>query len=254
MRICLDVGHGKDTFLRTGAKGIKGICEEYDLNSLMTQSMIDIFSKYNVEIVLSQPFNSDELSLKYRSNFINTHNIDLSISIHHDYNDNNLTHGFTLYHWYSNESTKTLCKIITNSLKTYGINPNGLNVQESMPDSWNNFHMVREPNCPAILIECGFFSNKTDRENSKNSDYRNKFANAVVISIAEFYKLKKKEVVPVKNNNSWKIKLAKKADKEKDWEIGYTEAYRLFLSDPIKYKPLGIFKFFPELVDKLCED
>jgi N-acetylmuramoyl-L-alanine amidase len=43
-----------------------------------------------------------------------------------------------------------------------------------------NFHMLRETNCPAILLELGFHTNLTETKNMLSDDWRTRIVRAVI--------------------------------------------------------------------------
>jgi hypothetical protein len=59
-----------------------------------------------------------------------------------------------------------------------------------------NFHVLRETRMPAILVECGFMTNREEYGLLKSDAYRRKCAEAIVIGIVEVYGLKKKDLAP----------------------------------------------------------
>ena len=163
MVICIDVGHGTDTFDKTGGKGIKGVIEENTLNALVA---VDLFKKLSnlkgVKVMYAQKPDMTDIILSKRVEISNENKADLFISIHHDASSNPEKNGFTFYKWHTNDETKKLCESMTSYLKAFGAKANSLNIQGCKPDNWNNFYVVRETKAPAILLECGFFTNKKD--------------------------------------------------------------------------------------------
>jgi N-acetylmuramoyl-L-alanine amidase len=85
-----------------------------------------------------------------------------------------------------------------------------------------DFHVLRETHMDAILIEGGFMTNKDDAAKLKSTDYRVKFASAVVCALEELYQLKPKQAV--------KGMAAERELNEKEKEI-QTEAMRLGITD-----------------------
>src|SRR5690606_10532549 len=55
-----------------------------------------------------------------------------------------------------------------------------------------NFHVLRETRMTAILVECGFMTNREECELLKSDAYRRKCAEAIVAGIVEVYGLRKK--------------------------------------------------------------
>jgi N-acetylmuramoyl-L-alanine amidase len=78
-----------------------------------------------------------------------------------------------------------------------------------------NFHVLRETKMPAILVECGFMTNREECELLKSDAYRRKCAEAIVAGIVETYGLKPKR--PVQDTapdeiSSW-------AREARDWAV-----------------------------------
>jgi hypothetical protein len=128
-----------------------------------------ILEKEGIKVYLTPTYeksdpNNTTKDLADRYDFINKIKPDLSISIHHDYAISLTTRGFTVYKWRDNKGQSTVLKRnITKELrktsKECQLNHNGYS--ECYPGH-QNFAMVREPKCDALLIECGFFSNLDD--------------------------------------------------------------------------------------------
>src|SRR5690606_11830869 len=59
-----------------------------------------------------------------------------------------------------------------------------------------NFHVLRETKMTAILVECGFMTNREECELLKSDAYRRKCAEAIVAGIVETHGLRKKPVQP----------------------------------------------------------
>jgi len=71
-----------------------------------------------------------------------------------------------------------------------------------------NFAVLRETSMPAILVECGFMTNKEEAALLKSDAYRQTCASAIVRGLANMYGLKKKEVVKVakdENVSTWAV-------------------------------------------------
>jgi len=69
-----------------------------------------------------------------------------------------------------------------------GLHGDGLH--ESQPNSWTNFHMIRETVAVTDLIEHGFFTTPEQLENLKNPDFQKKCAEVIVMSVCEYFGVK----------------------------------------------------------------
>ena len=169
LKVVIDIGHLHNTYEKKGMKGIilnSKKVEEYDLNLLIAKSLKSILEKEGCEVYFSLPIGKSEPDLlNIRTNYINKIKPDISISIHHDWSKSSNTRGFTIYKWKTNKQTTKIKEQITKEMKKTCIE-NGLNYNdysECYPGN-QNFALVRKPNCNALLIECGFFSNEKDVE------------------------------------------------------------------------------------------
>ncbi|MEK4146693.1 N-acetylmuramoyl-L-alanine amidase [Robertmurraya sp. FSL W8-0741] len=72
-------------------------------------------------------------------------------------------------------------------------------IQNRLLAAWNlrnrdvkkgNFHVIRENNMPAVLVEMGFIDNEKDVEKLKSPEWRQKAAEAIFYGILDFYKEK----------------------------------------------------------------
>src|SRR5690606_23136602 len=74
-----------------------------------------------------------------------------------------------------------------------------------------DFHVLRETKMTAILVECGFMTNREECELLKSDSYRRKCATAIVQGIVETYGVKKKPAQkPANEVSEW-------AREARDW-------------------------------------
>lgn len=168
-KVAIDIGHLNNTYDKLGSKGIKinrTNIEEFNLNVLIAESLKSILESQGISVKMifsNYKTKGEPDNLSLRCDFINAFNPDISISIHHDYSSNSSSRGFTIYTWKGNVSTTKIKKQITNHMKKTSkecaLNYNGYSI---CYPKHQNFALVRQPKCNAMLIECGFFSNWDD--------------------------------------------------------------------------------------------
>ena len=172
--ICIDSGHGGSD---SGAIGVNGLKEKY-YNLLIGEKVINYLRNYDVKVVATRE--SDEfVSLEKRVDISNKNNCDLFISIHCNAHSNKTANGFETYSYTGNsELQKLIHKNILNripSLKDRGIKK-------------ASYYVLKYTKAKAVLIECGFITNKSDYEILLNNI--DNFALAICQSIVSFMGLK----------------------------------------------------------------
>ena len=53
-------------------------------------------------------------------------------------------------------------------------------------DKESNFKVIRETNCPAVLIECGFFDNEKDFKNLKDPKFQSDLGSRIYTGILNY--------------------------------------------------------------------
>lgn len=90
----------------------------------------------------------------------------------------------------------------------------------------SDFYVVKHTAMPAILVECGFMTNKAEAALLKSDSYRKACAEAVVAGIAEVYGLKRRERKESKTTEATVI------------VNGRTLAERGYVDDGVTYVPV----------------
>lgn len=163
--VYIDPGHGgydpgtqgngiveKDIVLNYGLR-LKEKLEENGIKVIMSRTS-DVF-----------------VSLEDRSRGANNANPDIFISIH--INSAGATSASGIETFYKKDIDKPLAEKIQSKLISYtGAVNRGA--------KWEDFHVVRETNMPASLVECGFLTNVNEANNLKNWNYQEKLINAML--------------------------------------------------------------------------
>lgn len=172
--ICIDIGHGGSD---SGAIGVNGL-KEKDYNLLIGERVINYLKNYDVKVVTTRE-SDDFISLEKRVDISNNNNCDLFISIHCNAHTNNESNGFETYSYTGNTDLQKLVhKNILNripSLKDRGIKK-------------ASYYVLKYTKAKAVLIECGFITNKSDYEVLLNNI--DNFALSICQSIVTFIGLK----------------------------------------------------------------
>ncbi|MFS1511550.1 N-acetylmuramoyl-L-alanine amidase [Chengkuizengella sp. SCS-71B] len=188
-KIALDAGHSLDTYEKTGGKGIiydGGVFEEHEFNATVVKYTQELLETNGFEVLLTQPLFDDEVPLIDRTNLANKEKVDLLISIHANAGILN-ANGACAFYWHNSNEGKRLAKVWANKMKGSPVGIHGTGVHESKPNSWSDFHMIRETNMTAVLCEHGFFTNHHDLKYILSDEFRRNCALILAESICEFF-------------------------------------------------------------------
>lgn len=191
LKVAIDAGHGPET---PGKRCPDDSMREFHFNSAVARYVRDGLSEYvGVETIFTHADDgSRDVPLKERTDRANTWKADVLVSIHanaygSDWND---AQGIETYVYTTRpaEAVKLADAVQQNLLMETGRKNRGVKA--------DNLHMVRESNMTAILVECGFMTNRQEAELLKSDAYRRKCAKAIVAGIAEVYGLTLKQQAP----------------------------------------------------------
>lgn len=197
IKICLDAGHGKST---PGKRSPDGKLLEYKFNRQMLKIMLDEFEKYKdeLEIITTQdPDNDYDLSLGGRCKVANKANADYFISIHANafyFKDNNGKYieefnsvkGFETHIISKGGKAEQLSKQINYSVK------NGIPSIVNRGTFVSNFAVLRNTNMPAVLIECGFYTNKEECNLLSSQAHKSILGHLIVNGILNYLQIQLK--------------------------------------------------------------
>jgi len=188
MKIVIDAGHGPET---PGKRSPDGSLREYQFNSVVARYVADALLRgyEGIEILMTHD-DSRDVPLKERTDRANAWKADLFVSIHANAAGDGVTwnsaQGIETYVYTSRPPDAVA---LANAVQRQLIRATG------RPDRGvksANFHVLRETKMTAILVECGFMTNRQECELLKSDEYRRKCASAIVAGIVETYGLKRK--------------------------------------------------------------
>jgi N-acetylmuramoyl-L-alanine amidase len=184
MKIMIDAGHGPET---AGKRSPDGLLREFSFNS----AVANLVKQYLVEEGVTIFFAHDErkdVSLSERTNYANRMNVDAFISIHANAYGAGWNHanGIETYVYPSaSKESRVLASLVQASLIT-ACNRTDRGVKMA------NFAVLRETRMPAILIECGFMTNREETALLLKKAYRKQCAKAISFAITSWMYREKK--------------------------------------------------------------
>lgn len=177
VKICIDAGHGSNT---AGKRSPDGSLREYEFNRDIANRIKNILVAHGVEVILTCSDDYD-IPLQQRCDIANQLKADYFVSIHAnaygtDWND---ARGWEVFVVAKGGRAEELAETIHEySIAELGLKDRGVKTA--------NFYVLRNTNMPAVLIEHGFYTNKTECALLKDSDFRQKCAVADAKGILDF--------------------------------------------------------------------
>lgn len=194
IKIALDAGHGLNTAGKRTPKFPDGsFMKEFEFNAKVAEYLAEELRKYkNVEIMFTHdhPSGKRDVPLKERTDKANRWKADLFVSLHANaYGDgksfNSANGTSTFIHHIVPQRTIDIAQAIHRQLiRDLGRRNRGVKRA--------NFHVLRETNMSAVLIEHAFMTNYEEAKLLRSDDFRRKCALATAKAIGSHYGLKKK--------------------------------------------------------------
>ena len=174
----LDAGHGGQD---GGAAAADGTLEK-DLNLAVTLCAKDLLDACGYEVLLTRSDDSmlgdgarghkKLADLKYRLDFANAHPEALLVSVHMNYFPEESCRGVQLYYSPNNERSYALAGAFHRLIKERLQPDNKREIKEAL----SNIYLLDRVQIPAVLMECGFLSNKEEAALLQSADYQKKLS------------------------------------------------------------------------------
>lgn len=164
--------------------------KESDMNLDICNKLVEVLRNLGAEIFRTRTDDS-AVELIDRTNRINAEHkaspIHLALSVHHNAHTDASVSGIeTFYH-----ANKTQDKVWADAIQTRLIAATGA---ISRGTKLGDYHMVREPLCPALLVELGFLTNVAEEAKLHKEEYKKLLIDAIVQGIQDVWTLSNKEV------------------------------------------------------------
>lgn len=153
MRIVIDPGHSGPTEPGACTAGV----QECDVVLSIAKLLADHLYEAGHEIWLTRTGDIETDDLSFRAKMANDNGVDVFVSIHANSAVNIAAHGTETYHYPGSAEGQRLADCIQARLID-ALDTVNRGVKEA------HFQVLRETNCPAVLVEVAFISNDTDRQ------------------------------------------------------------------------------------------
>lgn len=189
VKITLDAGHGYNT---AGKRVPDGSMREWEYNNEVTNRMSNmLLNEYDqVQVLLTHDTSGKhDVSLAQRCQKANAWGADVFVSVHANaYGSGGFNSAMGIETFTSLSKPKVAVqlaeKVQKKLLSATGLHNRGVKHVD--------FYLLKHTDMTAILVECGFMTNKDEAALLKTTAYRDICAHAIVNGLAAQYNLKKK--------------------------------------------------------------
>ena len=180
--VIIDAGHGG---FDGGATAPDGTTEK-DINLAVSLKLKKILTLYGYDVITLRDTDTalntegDTTRSKKRSDIMNRYAVmeanpdSIYLCIHQNNFSASYCHGAQMFYCKSTDGSKELAECIQTSLKA--VQPDNDRVIKPCTD---DVYLIYNAKTTALLVECGFLSNRDDLLNLKNEEYQMKLAFAI---------------------------------------------------------------------------
>lgn len=184
--VVIDVGHGGNDPGKIGVDNVK----EKDVNLQIALCLKAQLQARGVKVILTREgdvclatngaTNKKVSDMHNRVSLINASGADYMISIHQNSYPEAEISGPQVFYYGSSEMSKKLAEAIQAQL-IVDLQP----PKEREIKTGNDLYILKNSQCPGVIVECGFLSNPTECENLQNPQYQQAVATAIARAICK---------------------------------------------------------------------
>ncbi len=181
--ILLDAGHGGWDPGKTGTHGVN----EKELNLAVVEKLQGFLEQGGATVLLTR--DADEAlgkgkreDMAERKRLANESNADILVSIHQNAFPSAAAKGAQVFYHASGEAGKLLAECIQESLRERVDGSNHRQAKEN-----KDYYILRTTEIPAVIVECGFLSNREEEALLNADSYQEKVAWAIYCGILDYF-------------------------------------------------------------------
>jgi len=173
--VVIDAGHGgKDP----GASSVLGFYEK-GINLAVARKVARLLEQRGLRVKMTRTADYS-VELEDRVAIANNLDADLFVSIHSDSFPKSSRRGFTVYIANSaSSSSRQAASAIARSMSGTGLNSFGVQTA--------GYHVLTGTRGPAVLVELGYLSNRSEAALLRSSSFQNRLAQAVADGISDYF-------------------------------------------------------------------
>lgn len=172
-RVFIGVGHGGSD---PGA--VADSVREKDLNLSIAIACRDVLVRHGVDVRMSRTKDEND-PLGEEIGECNAYGPDLAVDIHNNAGGGD---GAEVFYHYGGGKSKTLAENVLAEIVKVGQNSRGAKTRKNAAGK-DYYGFIRETSCPAVIVECAFVDNATDRHILATEDKRRAMGGAIAKGI-----------------------------------------------------------------------
>ncbi len=186
--VVIDPGHGGND---PGKVGVGNILEK-DINLRIAMKLKELLEAQDIEVIMTRTDdnglymdtdNNKKVSdLKKRCEIANDSGAHLLVSIHQNSYTSPGVKGAQTFYYSASAQSREAASYIQKNLINVLDRTNGR--QEKAND---NYYMLLNVKCPAVIVECGFLSNPTEAALLSEDAYQNSVAWAIHLGVMQYF-------------------------------------------------------------------
>jgi N-acetylmuramoyl-L-alanine amidase len=181
--IVIDAGHGGFDPGKVGTKGQ----DEKDINLKISEKLQEYLEQSGSYVIITRADDKAAASTKnddmrQRRVITNTSQADILVSIHQNSFPQMGVKGAQAFYHNSSVEGKYLAECIQKAIKEVA-DPTNKRVAKANTD----YYVLRTTEIPAVIVECGFLSNKEEEQKLNTKEYQEKIAWSIYVGIIDYF-------------------------------------------------------------------
>lgn len=185
--IMIDPGHGG---FDPGKVGVNGVNEK-ELNLQIASKLKILLEQNDFEVIMTRETdeglysegdsNKKRTDMRKRVDMINQSKAALAVSIHQNSFGQESSKGAQVFFYVKSEEGKKFAQIMQEQIKeTIG------DGNHRVAKANDNYYMLKKTECPLVIVECGFLSNRKEAELLTTEEYQEKMAWAIHLGVLKY--------------------------------------------------------------------
>ena len=182
-RIVLDAGHGGWDPGKTGTNG----ANEKELNLAIVEKLEEYLEQGGAEVIQTRTSDTalgegKRTDMAERRRIANESGADILVSIHQNAFPSADVKGAQVFYHRGSERGKLLAEAVQENLKS---RVDGSNHRQAKENS--SYYILKATDIPAVIVECGFLSNREEEKLLNDGAYQEKLAWAIYCGILDYF-------------------------------------------------------------------
>jgi len=180
--IVLDAGHGGwDPGM------VSGKVEEKHINLSILKKLQTFLEQAGATVIVTRLedkglSSSKSGDMNARRVIANSSHADIFISIHQNSFASNSVKGAQVFFFNESDNSEKLAVAVQTRIKEFA---DASNKFKAKPNK--KYNLLKQTAMPAILVECGFLTNYSDRQKLTSDDYQEKMAWAIYLGVVDYF-------------------------------------------------------------------